>query len=86
MRNVTLAIAFAVILLLGMGGAAAADGPGANASCAGIGSSAVAPLGTRDDVAHNTHAYADATGVTPGYLVTTASRVHAGSFAACFGQ
>lgn len=85
MKRIVLTVAVSVAVAFGLGGEASASEPSSNASCLGIGSSAVGPLGLRDWVAHNTNAFADLTGVTPGYLVTTASREHAGSFAACFG-
>jgi len=85
MRKFSFAVALAAALVLGASGPARADEPGANASCAGIGSSWAGQMGLRDNVAHNTQAYAEILGVTPGYLVTTAARDHAGSFFACFG-
>lgn len=85
MQRIAMSVAFIAAVLVGLGDAGAAGEPSSNASCLGIGSSAVAPLGLRDMVAHNTKAFAELTGVTPGYLVTTASLEHAGSFAACFG-
>lgn len=85
MQRIALLVVFIAAVLVALGTEGAANGPSSNASCIGIGSSWAGPLGMRDQVAHNTNAYADLTGVTPGYLVTTASREHAGSFAACFG-
>jgi hypothetical protein len=84
MRRISCASAFALALLFAAGGSAMAD-PGATSSCAGIGSSWAGQRGTREDVAHNTQAYAELIGVTPGSLVLMASRDHAGSFEACFG-
>jgi len=85
MQRIALSVAFIAAVIFASGDEGAASGPSSNASCLGIGSSAVGPLGVRDSVAHNTNVFADLTGVTPGFLVTTASREHAGSFAACFG-
>jgi hypothetical protein len=85
MRKFSLALALAAALIVGTNGPALADEPGSNASCAGIGSSWAGQLGIRENVAHNTQAYAEILGVTPGYLVTTAARDHAGSFFACYG-
>lgn len=85
MQRIAMSVVLIVAALIVLGSQGGATEPSSNASCLGIGSSAVGPLGLRDAVAHNTHAFADRIGVTPGYLVTTASREHAGSFAECFG-
>jgi len=87
MRIVSFGIALACALLLATSTTALAEDPSAssNASCAGIGSSWAGPQGIRDNVAHNTQAFAERLGVTPGYLVTTAALDQAGSFFACFG-
>lgn len=83
MRKICLGIALAALVLAPTGTALAGE-PSSNASCTGAGSSWAGQLGTRDNVAHATQAFAELTGVTPGYLVTTAARDH-GSLNACFG-
>jgi hypothetical protein len=87
MRRISLALALAAAVIFGMADTALADEPSANtnAACAGIGSSWAGPQGIRDNVAHNTQAFAERLGVTPGYLVTMAALDHSGSFFACFG-
>ena len=61
----------------GVGVAQAASNP--SASCVGFGSSALGPLGMRDDLARNPET------TPPGADTSSHARTHGGSFDVCFG-
>ncbi|MBV9121489.1 MAG: hypothetical protein JOZ39_12340 [Chloroflexi bacterium] len=82
MRIILTAGLLAGIVLGASGGsvlAAASD----NASCNGLGSSAIGPLGARDDASHQVKDAADALGIAPGQIFSSAAHEHLGSAQNC---
>jgi hypothetical protein len=85
--------AICVVAIAGLAAAApSALGANGNASCVGLGSSALASgqgeefsgPGARTDVSQAVKAIADALGVSPGALVSALAHEHGGSAEACF--
>jgi hypothetical protein len=86
MRRLLLGVILVVGLLAGTGAPAnAAASP--KAGCMGIGSSGNAGYPRdRAVISHEIKAFADATGVSPGSIISSLASVHAGSIAGCFGD
>lgn len=87
MKRLTMAATLA-FLLLGFGGKAAAQ-PDEHASCVGtltvFNTQHPEVFGTRADLAHDIKQFSDATGTTPGAIVSSIAHEHGGSVGECLG-
>jgi hypothetical protein len=80
----TTMLAAALVLATAAPSGAAAN---PNAGCMGIGSSGNAGFPRdRAVISHEIKAFADASGVTPGSIISSLAAAHAGSITGCFGD